>query len=606
MATGQIDLLAKMKAFPYVAPPGAGTRATAEQAASDLDDFISNLESIVSGIPSDISSLFSPTTSTVVGTDEWKRSDISDLSSFEKIISALNKPLQTLDKVVSALEKIMRILELFMSGFNSFSKLIVSAINFAQNKLNEFTDTSLSTGVFANILVPPAFLRSAESDAGQQNQSQGGFDGFIARLENSLSNTKDVNRPTFTSQDYVGGLVIVLDTESIDDVWIGMKQLAAFFDFMQLFGLNLAPPPPSNLNGFSGFFSDPDDPDNEEANKFGIQLEWNKNYTTPAFNVYRSRVPGGQTVIEEYLPSSLVDNRETGEAGLLRIAWTWFANIFRKTDEPIVRPEREVQLYADPDFNGGEPVLVPATTGSSMFYVDQFIKTEEEVIEGQTYEIPYYLDSAGNKKLVVNYYYIIRSCTSTGLIEGPNSKELVVAIKTCNDNFNVADLIPHPSGQVEFFSVGVGKVNSWSSIKLSRMIPWFTEIVTMLNKFLDTLSGMVTDASDSFGDFLDQIASKISMYTQILSVVSWIIAQFKNFLLGSSIAFLSLDPAKGGNRTFVDRVRGAQPPEGESFTGPNGTTISIVLMYGGSPLDMAALRALQGAFSFIASLFTKD
>lgn len=601
MPQGQIDIQAKLRAFPYVAPPGAGARAAAQQEAEEISDFISELQQGVNAIPTDITSLLTGgPTSNAVGQDEWKRPELADSDDVLVLVKTLNKALGTLDNVVSALQSVLSIIQLFINGFNSFSKLIVSGIDLVQNKLNEYTDTTLTTGVFANVIAPPAFLQGAENKGSQMNQSKGGFDGFITRLRNSVNNTQDDNRPRFGIQDYVGGLVFIVDSESLDDIWTGLKQLAGFFDFMQLFGLNLSPPPPINLNGFSGYFSDPENTDKE---KFGIQLEWNSNYTASAFNVYRSRVPGGQTEIVPYVPTSLVPNRETGEPGLLQVAYSVLTNIWRK--QPFILPEREEQVYKDPDFNDGKPVLVKASFGKNEKLVDQFIKTEKKVIQGQTYEIPYYEEN-GEKIPVVNYYYIIRSCDKEGENEGPDSKELCVAVRTCNDNYNIADLITHPSGQVELFSMGYGKINNWSSIQISGMIPWFTEVIDIMNQLLNSLRGTVVDASDSFSDFLDQIKSKITMYSNLLKVVSWIIQSINNFLLGSSIAMLSLGPVKGGTQVFVDRVAGAQVPDDGSFSGPNGTTIGLVIMYGDSGINVASIKALKKAFDFVFSLFVKD
>ena len=222
---------------------------------------------------------------------------------------------------------------------------------------------------------------------------------------------------------------------------------------------------------------------------------------------------------------------------------------------------------------------------------------------GKDITIPIYVDDEGKEVPVTNYYYMIRACNENGTGEGPNSKELSVVIKTCNDAFSIADLIQHPNGRFEFFSIGYGKLNNWSSIKLTAMIPWFSEIVGVLNDFLDTLKGMATSASDSFMDFLDQIQSKVQMYTDILAALSFFVAQLKNFVLGPSIAFLNVDPVKGGMPVFVQRVKEAQLPEGESFTGSNGISVGIVLVYGASGGQVAQLAIMKRAFDFVYSLF---
>ena len=526
MPTGQSDISAQLRVYPYVAPPGASAKKDAEDKKKDLDDFISSLSEFSSSIPDGLS--FNPVTSPKTGTDQWLAPDLMSPDQLKELVKAFAKPVEALSSAVMALQKIMTILQLFISSFNSFSKLIVSFINFGQAKLNEYADDTLKSGIFANILVPPAFLQTSRGDAKALLKAQGGFDGFMSRLDSSIKNTRDINRPVYGVQDYVGGLVILLDSESLDDIWEGLKQLAAMFDFMQLFGLNLEPPPPTNVRGFSGFFEDPEiDEGDEEREKFGIQLEWDKSPITGAFKVYRSRVQGGVPAEVEYRPTSLVDNKATKEPGLLTMVRRRFAKLFRK--EPFIIPTRIEYVYADEDFNGGEPVLVEATRGgTTMKFVDTYIPTEEIVIDGKTYEVPYHFNSNPEvlkRERVLSYYYVIKSSTRSGNIDGPYSKELIVDAKSCNDNYNLADVIPHADGQVEYFSKGFGAIGSWSSIQLSKMIPWFGDVIKILNKFLDTLKGMVTDASDSFSDFLNQITEKFQMYVGILQLVSWLLEE---------------------------------------------------------------------------------
>lgn len=615
MPTIQIDVTAQLKAFPYVSPPSLTTDS---RDASDLDGFITSLEAGASIVPDDISDLIGPgaPTPAVVGQDEWERVSMANLSWVEQITGPLESALGKIDKIVTVLSKVLRIIELFTSTFNSFSKLIISAIELAQNKLNEYGLETMGFGVHANVLAPPALLKLV-GDVDSRNQLRGGFEGFLTRLESSVHNAQDVNRPQYTTNDYVGGLIILLDTESLDTVWKGMKQLASMFDFMSLFGLNLSPPPPTNIGGFSGRFSyDEEDSDYEVQNaltraeesspgaesktwKFGVQLEWDQTYTASGFNIYRSRVPGGTAQLVEYIPSSLVDNKETGDPGLLSVVGDWILNI--KAKESVQLPERLEYNYIDPDFPG--PVFVSAGLDSRLKYVDTNMATKvlnPEADPEDQVEIPIAIDD-GVEVPITNYYYMIRACGSDGSGEGNSSKELSVIIKACNDAFSIADLIQHPNGRFEFFSTGYGKISNWSSIKLTAMIPWFGEIVNILDNFLETLKGMVTSASESFLDFLDQIQAKVQMYTNILGAVSYLVTQIKDLLLSPSIAFLNVPPEKGGMPVFLQRVRNAQGTE--DFSGSNGISIGITLVYGASGGNLAQLMLTKRAFDFIYSLF---
>jgi len=606
MNNSQIDLKGQLKAFPYVRPYVLDPGELPAEEAVNLQDFIDSLSGAVSQIPDDITDLIGlgePPGAGIVGTDEWKSASVGDIGFIQDIVKGLDKTVEGINKIVTVLGKILKIIELFLTSFNSFSKIVLSAINLAQAKVNEYADDTFKAGVFTNVIAPPALLAKLSGDIGSMNELRGGFEAFLTRLESSVENPKDVERPLFKVNDFVGGLVIMTDTESLPNLWKTLEQMAAMFDFMGGFGLNMRPPPPANTQAFCGFFTDPEAEDPEEK-KYGVQIEWDQTYTATGFNLYRSRIPGGTTKVEEYIPRTLQDDKETGEPGLLSLIRTLLLNVFRsdENDEPFVLPEREVRVYDDPDFNGGDPVYIKAGVSPSLKYTDFEIKTEKVVVEGTELDIPY-IDEDGQHIPITNYYYIIKSCGVTGGLEGPDSKEIVVALKSCNDAFKLSQVVSQPNGSFEFFSAGFGKVNSWSSIQLNSVIPWWGEAIKIMNKILDSLKGMVTGASDSFSKFLKQIQGKIQMYVNLLAIVVWFIEQLKNFLLGPSISFLNIPPAKGGMPVFLERIRGAQTPEG-GFSGPFGITVGVVLVYGASGTQMLALMAMKKAFEFIEKFFT--
>lgn len=616
MPSIQVDLKAKLKAFPYIAPAIAAAAAAAQKEARDLDSFVSDLESFSSRIPTDISQLIGPNASPgagVAGEDEWNRMGVpidDKLGWVSDITGSMETAFKGLDKVITILSKILRIIELFNSTFNSFSKLFASVIDFAQSKIDEFAG-SLNDGVFASVFAPPALLRKSAGNVDSKHQLRGGFQGFISRFENSLQNTKDDNRPTFSTNAYVGGMVVMVDTESIDELWTGLQQLASMFDFMQLLPINLSPPPPTNVRGFCGYFVDPAELKKRRSDrdltkkKFGVRLEWDSSFTSSAYHVYRSRIPGGRRSREEFIPTYMVDNKETGEPGLLSVTFDLLSAI-ENGKETIVLPERIVNVYNDPDFNKGEPVTVPSPPGlTTLKYIDTEIKTKPLGDTGIDYA---YIEEDGKEVPLTNYYYMIRSCGVLGRPEGPNSTEANVAIKTCNDNYNTADVIAHSEGHFEFLSIGAGKLNNWSSIQISGMVPWYQEIIGILSKFLDTLRGTLTDASSAFSDFLDHMISRIRMYRNILSLVTWLIEQFKKFIFGPSLAILNLPPVFGGMPVFTARVKQAQVPEtaGGGFSGPNGITVAIVLVYGASSgPGIGTIKAHSAAFNLIESLLTE-
>lgn len=631
MSTTSLDIQAQLKAFPFIPPivPLTGTAVTAPiagQSTSSLDQFSNQLNNFVGLIPSDISAFTGtpavPGQNETVGNDQWKKRSGMDIGIIENVTKILDHQLGELNKVIVVLDKVLQIIALFINGFSSFSKLIESALKLVEKTVDDFLDSGLGLGVYLTLLAPPAFLAKNPNDPDSLQKSRGGFDGFLTRLNTSLNNNRDKNRPTFKQVDTVGGWVVLIDTESLDDIWKGLKQLGGLFDFMQNFGLNMSPPPPTNFKGYCGYFQLPSDTEKQ----FGVQLEWNQNYTSSAFLISRSTIPGGTKQFVEYVPSTLMDNKQTGDPGLLTIAKDWIASIFapapakaptkeeKKAEalangdnyivgNPLPLPERLETVYNDPAFNDGSPVLIKAGFNPSLQYIDTFFVVGED-------NIPVLKDSNGHFVEISEVYYVVQSCDETGkLLKGPFSKELVVTIKTCNDAYNISDVIFHPNARYEPLAPGVGGLNSWTSIRISAMVPWIVELTGMLKGLISSIKGMVTSADDAFLDFINQISAKVQTFVGIINVLVFIINGLKSLIVDSSVSFLEIKPAVGGMDVFVNRIKNAKLPAGQPpFTGPNGITIGFVTVYGVSaylPGGQAIVENLYKAFHFIVSLFTK-
>jgi hypothetical protein len=630
MTTTSIDIPAQLKAFPFIPPivPSTGSTATAPVAGqSSIDQFTNQLQNFVGLIPSDISAITgipaAPGQNSAVGNDKWKSFSFVDLSAIEKIATVLDHQLGQLNALVATLDKVLQIVSLFINGFSSFSKLIESGLNLVETTIDNFISEDLTVGVFLNALAPPAFLSKNPNDPDALQKSRGGFDGFITRLQGSLSNTRDKNRPTFKQADSVGGWVILLDNESLDEIWKGLNQLAGLFDFMQNMGILLSPPPPANFKGFCGFFQ----PTGSTEKKFGVQLEWDQNYTSSAFLISRTNIPGGTQQFVEYVPTTLLDNKQTGEPGLITISKDWIASIFAPARTPpltkaqieadaktnglnyavgpaIPLPEKLETVYQDQSFNNGSPVLVKAGFSPTLQYIDTFFTVGSD-------NVPTIKDNNGNLIPISEMYYVIQSCDETGkALKGPFSKELVVTIKTCNDAYNTSDVIFHPNARYELLAAGVGGLNTWTSIQMSAMAPWIIELTDMLKGLISSIKGMVTSADDSFADFLNLIQAKVQTFVGIVNVITFMLKGLKSLVLTSSVSFLEIPPATGGMDVFVNRIKNAKLPAGQPpFSGPNGVSIGFVVVYGVSgflPGGQAIVNNLFKAFHFIVSLFTKD
>jgi len=571
----QIDLNAKIVAYPYVAPSisvlansSTGASGTSPAGATALDNLITKMRenlNILSGITLPIIGA-----GETIPQDKWVgvSLDTSNFKAAQVVMMNLNNAMKGLDKIITVLSKVLQIIELFTTSFGSFSKLLVAIVDYAEATVKDFV-SGLQAGLYVNVLAPPAFYAKYSDVQQLLDQSRGGFNGFITRLFASLNNPNDLNRPDLSPTAAVGGFVIMIDSKDLDEIWRSLKQLSDMFDFMKLFGLNLAPPPPKGLTGRCGFFD----------TNFAIKLEWQSSPLATGYTIYRSKIQGG--IIHKnirYIPTALmesVDEHGVKQPGLLPVAKDMIFSLM--TGSAVDYPVHDVVSYEDSDFSTyafdtstnsftGEPVSLPATATS---FLDLTV------------------DPA-----VIRYYYVIRA--SSAGIQGKNSQELAVTVKTCNDSINLADIIPQPAGRIEFVSLGLGSFGSWSKIEMTHMFPWLVDLEKIVLDMLESLKGMVTDTADSFMKFIKQIKAKITLYVGILNVIKFLLGALQNFILGSSISILNVPPAIGGTQTFVNRIRKATPPPGVTFSDENGVTIGIVIMYSGGDATVAAAVKFLG------------
>jgi hypothetical protein len=586
--------------YPYVPPvipgqpPATGSaigNGPLSGTSEALTKFITETEKTIALIPTGIG-IEAP----VTGQDQWSGASFADLSFIKKMTDNLNQALKKINALVKVLTQVLQIVQLFISGFNSFSKLILAAINYTQEQINKYADDAFKLGIFLNIVAPPAFFSKNPNSFENFTKARGGFNGFITRLRQSIKNTSDSMRPVFNSTSDVGGLVILLDTESLSELYEGLKQLASMFDFMQLFGLQLAPPPPNNVRGKCGFFKTP----GQTAKTYGIQIQWDQNYLAPTFLISRSRTPQGSQKTVTYVPEYLMDNKQTNEKGLITVFKDLVVSIQGGT--PFALPTKTEIVYEDKSFNkDGSPASVGNNFVSpTLSYIDTDITLEDNV--AKLPELDAKGNATGNLVPVTTLYYVVQS-SATPLIKGPFSPVLTVPIKTCNDGFNSVDVIAHPNAQFEILMPGgLAPIGQWTAIQTSAIVPWFLALMDELNKLINSVKGMITSASDSFSDFLTQIQKKVQKFIDILNAIAYIIGLLESFILGPSINFLFLPLASGGTDNFVQRIQDAQPPivdgQPKPFSGPNGITIGMVFVCGGGLI----LKALE----FIVSLFVKE
>jgi hypothetical protein len=540
------------------------------------------------------------TTATTAGGEEWKAVSIP-VPDVSGAVGALSTVTKTMDKVMTIVNPILSIIELVLNCFSSIAKLLAGLIGQIQTMVNKIVGQGVGAGVYLNLLVPPALLKEAGGDTNLAHLNSGGFQAFLSRLQAACVDPTDPSRPTFGKEGVVGGLIIIADSESYDEFFLAVKQLASLFDFMKIFGIETSPPAPANLRAYPGMYK------KNGVYEYGVVLKWD---APPGFvfsySLSCSLNRGGLLKpAVPITPTSLI-----GEDGLFPLVKNMF------TQQNFKWPTRDEYVY---DALGTPVVVFPdLVNGGGSYYMSLAQFTDPPAKAG----------GYPTKKATApqQLFFVVQSIVNTGLIivDSPKSNEVAFTLKTCDDSATTVDIVEHADGSFETLAPGMARLGRWSTVSASVMIPQVTEIVDVMNKFLDQLRGGLTDASDSFSSFIDEIKNKITMYTDMVDALTKVIEQLKSFSLGPSTALLFVPPEKGGTNGFIQRVKDATIPlrtvkvpvydaNGQplkdpvtgamvtedkqiGFSGPKGMTAGIVLMYGiGGTADNADAIANKNA-----------
>lgn len=544
----------------------------------------------------------------------------------EGMIKTFDKAVKGLGKVMSILTKVMKILQLFISSFGSFAALISSLLSFIRRTVNSMAQDLATAGAYMNVLMPPSLNKNMSQNDNWKNLSAGGFAGFLGRLQVSLVNPYDKNRPIFDENGVVGGFIILVDATAPDEFFKTIKQLGDLFDFMDLFPFNTSVPPPENIQSYPVYQETvTEDIAGQTVEKYGIRLKWDSPPGVPFaggfFRVSRSTIPGGRLTFVKDIPTKL--GGKDGFLHALKVRLSTLVSGLRAKRKGITSkrdpgdwPLKPVYKYDDPEFNpkhkttsteyteiDEEPISV--TMGSPVIVKSNPITGGGEYVDQ---DIP--VDTSGDPKFK-EYHYIVESGWPG--FWGPPSSDIMVPVeKKCIDPMSTA-VVEHPRGYTEFISAGWGGLGQWSSLQIGRSIPLLPNMIEMMNKLLATLEGMVKNSSDSFTDFLNGLEEKIQKYMQIIDIMTAIVTKMKELVLGPSAAFLYIPPKSGGVAGFMDRIRNAKQPK-NGFSGVDGMTAGVVFAFGGSlftvngeeneALIEVQAKAIEKAFGIMVKLLT--
>jgi hypothetical protein len=355
---------------------------------------------------------------------------------------------------------------------------------------------------------------------------------------------------------------------------------------VDLIPVNTVFAPPRNIRGSSGYFEQADG-----SKKFGIKLQWDPPTVTgfDRYRISRSQISGGVGVEKEIVPTQMFGPKGHEEEGLIT------AMKIRFFGEKHEWPKKYVYEYNDSEFNGGSPKTIST-----------------DLVTGGGEFIDYDVSTVSSKQ----YYYVVQSGSSLGsfTMSAYSPECMVPAYPTNCISSDMAAVVEHSDGEIELLSVGTGALGQWSAVKTKAVVPFLPAIIDLLNGLVNSLVGGLKTNTKSFSDFLKGIQAKIKKYRDYLDAVNTMLQSLENIFSGApSVYLLNIPAAPGGVRGFLSRIVLATPPPG-GFTGPEGLTMGIVLLYGeGFQVDPlghettdfnAQIQAIEKTFGIMVGLFS--
>ena len=464
------------------------------------------------------------------------------LGNQKKVVDNLSHFLKELDRIQQALLLIVKIMRVFVTDLKSISKAIKFVVKQIVKVIKDMVESLSSTGVYMSVIFPPFDSR----DTKYSIPINGGFNEFIAIVNQRCSNSNDPDAPRFGSNDTVGGIIISMvggdnDPQFLDDMIKNFKVLSKLFPM-------LAPvaAPPKNVKAVPGFYKGKDG-----KKSLGVKITWDHPGTPlSGFNIYRNRSPKPFKVLDS------IDLSSVGEE------------------------ERIIEVFNDASFNDGTPVEIKTITGKPSYTYIDF-----EVTGGKT------------------YYYKVYSTTGYDFggwgfldrVQSPSSSPVVSATPT--NCIPVSELKKYSVLDKKGNTVKPEEFNGdWQSFSVRTLLgTQIDRLYDLLDLMSEKVQGLVDTSTDSMSKYIEFLEEKILLYTTILNQLEIIIKQLLAYQLRGTMMVLELEPQKGGMQGFLDRFNAAtqsgdvseysgkgapDTPKGLATYAEKGIMAGIILLYG--------------------------
>jgi hypothetical protein len=488
----------------------------------------------------------------------------------ESTIDTLQSINDGLITIVDILETALNIINTIQTDYLNFYKALQFTIRQLLEQLQQLLVSISSTGIYILPVVPDISPLDSNYPPG------GGFDAFRNKVNKSLFNRDDPNRPIFNSPgDIVGGVVIALVGGSnlgtlIKDLRVLSRFVSGLFDSDKV-------NPPKSLQATPGIYKlresgitrnnlDPEDSVSffrdlaVGPQALGIKLSWDEPdgiVNAQWYKVFRSRSSKGDPVYDENGEHARNPEASDGSGGEL------------------------LYEYRDMSFNGGQPVIINSEGDSSLEFIDF------DVIEGET------------------YYYKVLLCfeDEDTFVRGENPEEFVdsslfsttvsATAAGCLPDSPFKDLLETPEGIVDGQASGTPPY--WSNVTLRQVLgPELDQAFKALVGAVERLWGLVQTSSDHFNTFLDSVKDTLLTTRELLTLIQRVVQSLKDLQLSGSALSLWIDPEEGGMPGFASRFNNADVPEDlQDVIYPNGDP-TICEIYGG----FVALCGVPGPSSF--------
>lgn len=522
---------------------------------------------------------------TNAGAGDWSGLSLSgavpDLLS-EDNFETLGKMIDKLQKATDILVKVAKIVELVISSFGSLSSIVKTLLGVVQNQVNKWVEDLSSVGLYSIMITPPAFDKALQGNVKFNQFSSGGFQNFVSTLGIAFNNTSDVNRPVFTEEAMVGGFIILIDSDTLDQFFKTMETFSRLFNVIDLIPVNTNFIPPRDVKGSFKY--------DKKAGKYGIELKWKAPPVwVPMYQVSRSMRAGGREDKQNVSPLKM-------KLYASRDQWDLFKAVKHKIqtkewpqEKVVVYDDEEATRMGVPEFNGPVRVASNAMTGGGS-YMDYNIKL-----------------GADGKPVPLKYYYVVQSGFGGDIgIWGNYSIQVGVPVSPICIDENQAAVIKHQDGsgrnRYRFVRAGMGDLNKWWVFQFK--VPFLEDFAKLFSNILESIGGMTDNASSSFSSFIQSIKDKIDYYANMVEALIGIIQAIQSLEFAGRVAYLYLQAKPGGTRGFMSRLRAAQPIEG-GFSGPSGITSGLVFLTGIPSTDLTVDEEATGSYEAAVQLKNK-